>query len=76
MARGFLVHALLAAAVAAAAPAGAAASPHDTYDIGPAVGSATPHDLAAKDQEGRERSLRALTRARGLVILFNRSLDW
>lgn len=69
---------LAAAAVVAvvAAPAGLHAGAHDTYPIGPAVGVAIPHDLSAKDQAGRERDFASLVRARGLVILFNRSLDW
>jgi hypothetical protein len=52
-----------------ALPAGAA-------DRGPAIGKASPHALAAKDQNGDLRSRENLTGKRGLIILFTRSFDW
>lgn len=67
----------VAAAAALLAGAAAAANPHDPRgDIGPAVGAPIPHDLTAKDQDGQERSFKALAHRRGLVILFTKSLDW
>lgn len=66
----------LAAAAVLLAGASAAANPHDPRDIGPAVGAPIPHDLTARDQDGQERSFKALAHRRGLVILFTKSLDW
>jgi peroxiredoxin len=45
-------------------------------DPGPAVGETFPHQLAAPDQHGAERSLDNLMGERGLVLLFVRSADW
>lgn len=42
---------------------------------GPATGSRAPA-ISAPDQDGVTRSLDALGRANGLLIIFNRSADW
>lgn len=62
----------------AAAPA-IAASPsakYDTLKAGPAVGAKIPHDLKSVDQNNQHQDFKALALARGLVILFSRSVDW
>lgn len=60
----------LAAALLVAASAARAADP------GPAVGEAFPHELAAPDQHGVQRSLDTLMGAKGLAVFFVRSADW
>lgn len=42
---------------------------------GPGVGSMAPM-LAATDQEGRQQTLDTLTGVKGLLFVFNRSVDW
>ncbi len=42
---------------------------------GPAVGSAIPL-LEANDQDGNPRTLANLTGEKGLLLIFNRSVDW
>ena len=42
---------------------------------GPSVGSTAPL-LAAKDQDGNQQTLDTLTGANGLLVVFNRSVDW
>ena len=63
------------AALVVAAP-GAAAGPHDQFRQGVRVGETIPHQLNAADQAGRERSFQSLSGKRGLILLFNRSLNW
>ena len=63
------------AAIILASPA-LQANPYDPVKIGPAVGTAIPRDLTARDQHGQERNFKALSHRRGLVILFTKSLDW
>lgn len=65
-----------AVTLALAFPFPAAAGEHDRPDRGPEVGAPIPHSLRALDQEGRYRDFHALSRRRGLIILFARSLDW
>lgn len=45
-------------------------------DLGPDVGTTIPHDLKLNDADSAKRSLEDLTGENGLVLLFNRSLDW
>lgn len=52
------------------------AAPYDRLDAGPRVGSSIPHDLGTVDQDGQHQDFRSLVRARGLMVLFNRSVDW
>jgi hypothetical protein len=60
-----------------AAEAGAQArGPLDTLEKGVAIGTALPHDLSVPDQEDQVRNFRALTRNRGLILIFSRSLSW
>ena len=57
-------------AVLAAAATAIAAEP------GPAVGVTFPHELAAPDQSGRQRTLQSLMGEKGVAIFFVRSADW
>jgi len=61
---------VLAASMAAAAPA------YDKLDRGPRVGQPLPVKLVAPDQDGKIRDLASLTGKRGLLLVFNRSVDW
>jgi hypothetical protein len=54
----------------------AAAEPPDKIARGPKVGEKIPHALAAVDQAGTQRDFNAVKSGRGLVLLFNRSVDW
>lgn len=42
---------------------------------GPGVGTQAPL-LAANDQDGNPQTLSTLTGASGLLVVFNRSIDW
>ena len=44
-------------------------------EVGPAVGQQIPA-FRARDQLGREQTLRSLVGPKGLVLLFVRSADW
>ena len=48
----------------------------DSLNKGPKVGERIPHLLKAADQNKKFQDFKSLTRKRGLVILFSRSLDW
>lgn len=63
-----------AASLAMSVPA--AASKYDTLKAGPAVGAKIPHDLKTVDHQNQHQDFKSLAHARGLVILFSRSLDW
>lgn len=54
----------------------ATAGQYDTLKAGPAVGAKIPHDLKTVDHRNQHRDFKSLAHARGLVILFSRSLDW
>ncbi len=71
-----LAFALLALAFVLATFGGGAEARDALAGRGPKVGERIPHSLAAPDQDGRRRDFGSLTGARGLVLLFNRSLDW
>ena len=45
-------------------------------DLGPEIGAQLPHALDLEDQSGAVRDLEGLSGENGLVLLFNRSLDW
>jgi len=68
---------LFAAALAAlslgAAPASASEFPET---LGPEIGTVAPHNLALSDETGNTRDLKDLAGENGLVLLFNRSMDW
>lgn len=69
----------LAAAVCGGAPAPAAAQGPEAVDKlgrGPKIGERIPHMLGAPDQTGARRDFNAVKSGRGLVLLFNRSVDW
>ena len=66
----------LYAAILFAFPAQAAQSQYDTLKAGPAVGTKIPHDLKTVDHQNQHQDFKSLAHARGLVILFSRSLDW
>ncbi|MEL7454778.1 MAG: hypothetical protein AAGJ50_15565 [Pseudomonadota bacterium] len=42
---------------------------------GPAIGAQVPL-LAANDQDGNAQTLETLTGPKGLLVVFNRSVDW
>lgn len=42
---------------------------------GPAIGTKAPL-LAADDQDGQRQTLQSLTGTSGLLVVFNRSVDW
>ena len=64
------------ASVLLASPVLAASSQYDTLQAGPAVGAKIPHDLKTVDHRDQHQDFKTLAHARGLVILFSRSLDW
>jgi hypothetical protein len=73
--RAFL--AAVAVLVPSLPPGGAgAADPADKIARGPAVGERIPHALTAVDQSGAARDFNAVKSGRGLILLFNRSVDW
>ncbi len=53
----------------------AQADPDYVANWGPSVGSQAPL-LAANDQNGEPQTLESLTGEKGLVVVFNRSVDW
>ena len=64
------------AAVALAAVAQAASADSDYAAAwGPSVGTTAPL-LAAADQDGTQQTLATLTGANGLLVVYNRSVDW
>jgi hypothetical protein len=73
----FAAVAAFAATLSLSAPVPAqAASQYDTLKAGPAVGAKIPHDLKTVDHQNQHQDFKSLAHARGLVILFSRSLDW
>ncbi len=68
-----LFAALAAVSLSLAAPAPVAA---ETADLGPRIGAAIPHDLAASDSSGATRSFDSLVGPKGMALFFVRSLDW
>ena len=42
---------------------------------GPSIGSSAPM-LSALDQDGNEQNLTSLSGSKGLLFVFNRSVDW
>jgi hypothetical protein len=42
---------------------------------GPGIGSMAPM-LTAEDQTGKQQNLDSLTGSQGLLVVFNRSVDW
>lgn len=68
---------LFLSGLGATVPAAAnAASQYDTLKAGPPVGAKIPHDLKTVDHQNQHQDFKSLAHARGLVILFSRSLDW
>ncbi|MDZ7627014.1 MAG: peroxiredoxin family protein [Parvularculaceae bacterium] len=45
-------------------------------ELGPKVGSAVPHDLAATDATGAKRAFDNLVGPKGMALFFVRSVDW
>ena len=43
--------------------------------LGPSVGATAPM-LSAKDQDGTQQDLNSLSGSQGLLLVFNRSVDW
>ena len=48
----------------------------EAADLGPKIGAAIPHDLAATDASGAARSFDTLVGTRGMALFFVRSVDW
>ncbi len=48
----------------------------NTSDAGPAVGAPIPEGFVARDTSGAERHLADITGENGIVLVFNRSVDW
>ena len=67
---------MLLTAAFAALTLGAATFDNPFEDLGPEIGSAIPHNLDLVDQTGNTRDLKDLTGEQGLILMFNRSLDW
>jgi hypothetical protein len=65
---------LIAGALAGMAPL-ALADAEYAAAWGPSVGSTAPL-LSANDQDGKLQTLATLTGSRGLLVVFNRSVDW
>ncbi|MEO0784315.1 MAG: hypothetical protein AAFY10_01360 [Pseudomonadota bacterium] len=77
---GGLTSWLLAGALAALAPLalGACGQGTDTEYVsswGPSIGTEAPL-LAANDQDGNAQSLETLAGPNGLLVVFNRSVNW
>ena len=72
--RRSLLRALGAAALATAVPVTFADAEYAS-DWGPAVGTAAPM-LDALDQDGTQQTLGTLAGGNGLILVFNRSVDW
>ena len=53
-----------------------AAGAVDEHGKGPKIGAQIPHDLALPDQNGQRLDFMARARAKGLIILFSRSVGW
>lgn len=53
-----------------------AAGATDELNKGPKVGQQIPHDLSLLDQNGQRLDFMARARAKGLIILFSRSVGW
>jgi len=68
-----LTLASLAAAPAFAAPPAAEAV---AAELGPKVGAAIPHELAATDAAGAAQSFATLVGPKGMALFFVRSVDW
>ncbi len=67
---------LLAALAAVSLSFAAAAPAADAADLGPNVGAAIPHDLAATDASGAARDFDSLVGPKGMALFFVRSVDW
>ena len=57
------------------APSSYAASSSYAVQWGPSIGSTVPM-LSALDQDGKQQDLASLKGAKGLLFVFNRSVDW
>ena len=69
-----LHHVMFAAALAALSQLANADSEY-AADWGPSIGSTAPM-LSAIDQDGNPQNLESLSRDKGLLFIFNRSVDW
>ncbi|MEM9743821.1 MAG: hypothetical protein AAF918_14155 [Pseudomonadota bacterium] len=69
------IHRLVLAALFACLGSLAHADPETADKWGPAVGTTAPM-LSALDQAGQLQELRSLSGAKGLLMVFNRSVDW
>ncbi len=66
----------IAAFVAAAFAVAAILAPASAGELGPKVGTAIPHTLAASDANGAAQTFDSLVGPKGMALFFVRSLDW
>ncbi len=59
-----------------AMPDTAAAQAQDALRAGVPVGTPLPHNLDVPDQDDQIRSFQGLSRTKGLILIFSRSLSW
>jgi len=59
-----------------AMPGTAAAQAQDVLRAGVPVGTPLPHNLDVPDQDDQIRSFQGLSRTKGLILIFSRSLSW
>lgn len=67
----FAAFAAVSLSLAAAATAAA-----EGPELGPKIGAAIPHDLAATDANGVARNFDSLVGPKGMALYFVRSIDW
>ncbi len=72
-----IFHAFVIALTLSLPAAGAhAAGAADDLNRGPRAGMQIPHDLSLPDQNGQRMNYMARARAKGLIVLFSRSVGW
>ena len=70
-----VLHHLMFVAALVAFSQSAHANAEYTAAWGPSIGAKAPL-LSAVDQDGNLQNLESLSRAKGLLFIFNRSVDW
>lgn len=74
--RHFLSTTLLTIALMLPAGSATATGPQDELVGGLAIGTRIPEGFGLPDRAGTHRDFASLKGARGLILLFTRSLDW
>ena len=70
------IHLAAVAAVAFMLASLGAVEANDAVDKGPKVGETVPYPIEALDQTGMAQTFDTLKGDNGLILLFNRSVDW